>query len=825
MKRAEIMKPSFWRLVCWLLAIVSTFPTTKLGGEELIQLKNGFSLRGFTLPIGSMNQNPFASAANNGQIKAQPILLIDDQLRRTYVHRNGMVVGQPNQVPDLERSIEFWHPIPLGGKAVGGLGSILNVSPFNDYGRRVMVIRGPEGSPIEVIQGIMELNARYVKLEALKAQKTYVWDMRVATSSIDSATLSRIFNQRIDQSNVDRRLEVVRFFIEAKRYAEARSALQAVIEDFPDQQDLAAQVVMITEMQAGQLLDEAEQRAAAGQELLAERILDGFPLADVSRVTRIRVQDALEKLKKPSQQAQAAMDQLRGQVAQLKPADQAALNPILTEMQQGLSSATLSRLSDYLRLGTVETVPLDNRVALAVAGWLLGSGSGEQNLIVTISLIRVRDLVAEYLATDDAARRAQVLDELRTLEGAQPEYIARILPLLQPPLPWPEDSQITGQRLAAAQAEQESPGEESAPDDDGEIETGMFAIDLDNGDDPIEIRPRYLIQLPPEYDPLREYPCIVALGPTSGTPEQQLDWWAGPYHPGSRTRLGHATRNGYIVIAPVWTRGPQSAYEYTQREHQRVLTSLRDAMRRASIDSDRVFITGHGAGATAAWDIAVSHPDLWAGMIAIGADPDKTIRHYYPNAERVPMYFVLGEDDRVRTKNNYAYGAILDDYVKVRNDVMVVMYRGRGREFFFEEIQRFFEWMNLDSHHRRDPPASIETVTMRTGDQFFWWLELGPLKPAVDINPVLWSQAERLRAGKISGAVGANNSVRISGPAEEFNVLLGPNMGVDLTQSVTIRYGSRTIRYDFDGNFEYLLEDVRTRADRKRPYWAKVSVP
>jgi hypothetical protein len=167
----------------------------------------------------------------------------------------------------------------------------------------------------------------------------------------------------------------------------------------------------------------------------------------------------------------------------------------------------------------------------------------------------------------------------------------------------------------------------------------------------------------------------------------------------------------------------------------------------------------------------------------------------------------------------------LDDYVNVRNDLMVVMYRGRGREFFFEEIQRLFDWMNLSTHRRGDPPASFETVTMRTGDQFFWWLELGPLKPMVDISPILWNQAERLRAGKVSGSVGANNTIRVSGPADQFDVWLSPGMGVDLKESVTIRYGTRPIRYDFDGRFDVMLEDVRTRADRKRPFWAKVSIP
>ncbi len=120
-------------------------------------------------------------------------------------------------------------------------------------------------------------------------------------------------------------------------------------------------------------------------------------------------------------------------------------------------------------------------------------------------------------------------------------------------------------------------------------------------------------------------PCI-----RPGAGRAAIDWWAGPLNAESQQRHGQATRHGYIVVAPRWTRQGQRVYEYTPREHQRVLVSLRDAMRRASIDADRVFLVGHGEGATAAWDIAVSHPDIWAGMISISAEPRKTITITFP---------------------------------------------------------------------------------------------------------------------------------------------------------------------------------------------------
>ncbi len=373
---------------------------------------------------------------------------------------------------------------------------------------------------------------------------------------------------------------MVRFFINAERYDDAKQALQETIDAFPEEADLKPQLVALTEKQAEQLLDEAQVREAAGQHQLARGILEGFPLGIVGRIKRLQVQDALKALNDTDRQSSTLIEQLKSQVGQLDPRQAESLQPILGEIEAGLSADTITRLSDYSRLGLSDAIPLDNRIALGVAGWLLGSGSGEQNLSVVISLIQVRDLVAEFLRTPDAARRGEILDQLRNLEGAQPEYVDRMLPLLEPPLPWPEGSE----RPEVA---------------------GMYIVDSAEGDGP-----RYIIQLPPEYNPLREYPCVLALHESRSDPVTQIDWWAGQHDSETGLRRGHASRHGFIVVAPVWSRPGQVLYEYTPQEHQRVLVAMRDAMRRASIDADRVFIAGHGEGATAAWDMGLAHPDL-----------------------------------------------------------------------------------------------------------------------------------------------------------------------------------------------------------------------
>ncbi len=758
-----------------------------VSAEQLFRLRNNMVLRGSMAKIATLKDG--FGAASAGETHLRPIWLIDDGLRRIYLHGKGMIAVEPVDVGEMERNLEFWQPKPLGGKIVGGLGTIQGVSPFNDYGRRILTVRGPDGGQVRIIQGIEEVNSRYAKLVALKGKPSLNWDMRISTRTLDSSTLARIFKKRTDQSDLNARLEVVRFFIAAERYREAKEALQTTIDDFPEEVDLLPQLAALTKRQAEQLLLEAKDRADAGQYQLARGILQGFPLQEVSRITKIQVEDAFKTLNEPVQKSAELMRKLRLQVSKLQGNQQMRLATILDEMEAGLSADTLSRLSDYERLGDVANLPIDNRIALAVAGWILGSGSGEQNLSIAISLVQVRDLVAEYLASEDAARRQAILEELGNMEGSEAEYVDRILPLLTPVLPWPEGSQHP------------------------EIPR-MFDVRTDSF--------RYVIQLPPEYNPLRQYPCVVALHESRSPIENQLDWWSGAYRKQIQTRMGYGSRSGFIVVAPVWSRAGQLAYEYTPQEHQRVLKAMRDAMRRASIDSDRVFIAGHGEGGTAAWDIALGHPDLWAGMISMSGTPGKTVPHYEPNSRYVPLYMVMGELDGAK-----AGGAILNDYMTFNHDAMVVMYRGRGREYFYDELPRLFEWMSVSSHRRRDMPREIEVATIREGDQFFWWLELGSLKPGVPVDPILWEQAERIRAGKVTAAINVDNQIRVQrGPADRFRLLLRPMPGVlDLNQQIVIREGTRSKRLQFDGSLQVMLEDVRQRADRKRAFWMTEMIP
>ena len=130
------------------------------------------------------------------------------------------------------------------------------------------------------------------------------------------------------------------------------------------------------------------------------------------------------------------------------------------------------------------------------------------------------------------------------------------------------------------------------------------------GGKPIQFK--YLVHLPPQYDPYRKYPCLMTLR-SGNSVEEQLERWAGRYNHklGLRgIRNGQAIRHGYIVVSLDWKQEGQAVYEYTAREHKAILNCMQDMLKKFSIDSDRFFITGHGFGADAAYAVSYTHLTL-----------------------------------------------------------------------------------------------------------------------------------------------------------------------------------------------------------------------
>jgi pimeloyl-ACP methyl ester carboxylesterase len=249
---------------------------------------------------------------------------------------------------------------------------------------------------------------------------------------------------------------------------------------------------------------------------------------------------------------------------------------------------------------------------------------------------------------------------------------------------------------------------------------------------------------------------------------------------------------------------------------------LRDATRRFSIDADRVYVAGHDIGGEAAWDLAESHPDLWAGGIPITARADKYLVHYWKNALFVPLCYVAGQLDGRNISEN---SAVWDRQMRTPGfDVTVVEYQGRGHEPFHDELPQLFDWMGRRS--RAAIPKQFECETLRPWDNFFWWQECQEFPEQLMMHPTDWS-GRRARAAHVEGKVQPDNRLWVKTAANQTTIWLNPDI-VDFSKPVKITVNGRQLpaaQESVQPDAAVLLEDVRTRADRQRPFWAKIEWP
>jgi predicted esterase len=688
----------------------------------------------------------------------------------------------------------------------------------------------------------------------------------LATTSIPRDVLSRVINGVINPKSANDRLKLVRFYMQAERFQDAEIELQQAIKDFPNLADLADEAKGIRTLRDERLLSEVEVRRKASQHQLAYNMLANFPTKDVAGTVLQEVRDKLEEYDKLRALRDSIVGDMNSLIAEVKDTQtRRQLRTLVNEIADNLSVATVDRLAAFHRLAGDQTLLPEQRLALAVSGWLIGGNEAVDNIQTALSLAETRNLVHDYLRETEVLQRRAMLESLGSQQGNSPKRVAAILAHMKPPIDTPQQLEADGYYKL------EIRGIENEPD------------------------VTYYVQLPPEYDPYVKYPTIVTLHGAMTSAEQQIDWWAGEskekidrqaaeqaaakraaeekkagkagvgpsplllkglvgarnavvppapapdpaaaaatqkpaasnppaanaggiINPGMR--FGQATRQGYIVIAPAWTKPHQYQYEYSAREHAAVLGALRDATRRFSIDTDRVYLSGHSMGGDAAWDIGLAHPDLWAGVIPIVATTGKLVDRYWKNAEKLPLYFVSGELDGQKTVTNAPQW---ERYFSRPSgwDMTLVEYQGRGHENFSDEIQHIFDWM--PRKRRNFYPKEFSVVTMRTWDNFFWGLELSNMPANQMVDPASWPPPRGTLPMNPVFKVLQPNGVSVDLHSAHVTLWLSPDW-VNFDRPITIRFNSErlALKQPIKPSLEVMLEDVRTRGDRQHPFWAKV---
>jgi predicted esterase len=816
---------AIWPAMAMALAFtVALGPSDHCAGK-IVVLKNGMEVRGQLGKISSLGTDLYSTGGGAGGVDNQLIVFVEDGLRRVFFS-TLQVASIRDEIESLEL-IRLRQPVQNQGPVIGTVAPLLNApTAFDEWGRRQITMRGPRG-PLKIVQGITEVTPGYLRIQALHSRPPMQWDMRLATSSIPRETLAKILLTHVDQNDSEKRLAVVRLFLQSQRYDEARAELKSAISDFPELADLNVQLTELARMHTKQKIRELKRRQRAGQHHLVWNLLEKFPAEGVAAEQLLEVREMHEAYSKQLSQIEAAHSRVGAFVGELAPGPlQDMMMAFQKELRLDLSVNTIDRLSDFERLADDEDLNNEQKLALAVTGWLTG-GHGVDNLALASSLWRTRDVVQRYLFADDQTSRESLQAELSSEEANSPRHIARLLAAMKPPLAAAEPADIV-ERADIVEPAGDDRDESQDSKKDATADTPIANHTLEFQVEGIDGPFRYLVQLPPEYDPLRRYPTVVSLHGAGSRPELQIDWWAGAadsprgQRQGQGQRRGQATRHGYIVVAPDWTSSGQRKYHYSAREHAAVLFTLRDAFQRFAIDTDRVFLAGHTMGGDAAWDIGLAHPDIWAGVIPIGATAaqkdkkaPKYVHLYWKNARHVSFYFVGGAKDGARQRLN---ARDLNRYLtRPGIDAMVVEYLGRGHESFYDDIQQVFRWMNL--HQRDFDETEFEVATLRPWDNFFWWAEVDELPSRSMILPAAWPPKGAARPAEVSGVIRERKNVYLTTGAAKATIWLSPDL-VDLDGDVTISVNGKTRGRNIKADVHVILEDARRRGDRQRPFWA-----
>jgi acetyl esterase/lipase len=331
---------------------------------------------------------------------------------------------------------------------------------------------------------------------------------------------------------------------------------------------------------------------------------------------------------------------------------------------------------------------------------------------------------------------------------------------------------------------------------------GPIPLELEGG-----TKSRYLLHVPKGLEPGVSAPVIVALHGQGDSLGLMIRCWSR-----------FADAEGALLISVEYAVTGQEGYHHSYLEQSATLAALRDLSRSYRVDMSRVFVTGHSMGGHAAWDVAFSHPDRFAGVIPLISSHFAFDTHYRRNSRQVPVYCIQGEKD-VWTERCREQTA---DMIKLGADVTYVEYKGRGHEGFYEEQPWIAPWFRA---RQRDPyPQRFELVAGRTTDFRRFWVELEELRIRLfDLAPT--DKVPKRHVATVKAKVEKGNTLRVDcKEATALRVLLSDRL-LDLDKKVRLRV-NRKVRFKgrVERSLRFMLRDFLARGDREALYATAVEL-
>jgi pimeloyl-ACP methyl ester carboxylesterase len=763
---------------CWAgcLAVLSlAIPCPAVRGDT-IYLKNGIVYRSQGAPD-----------------KDGTLVYLWDGLKKTVIYDSKIERIEGDNTYRTGEKFQLVQPLTKHTGAMPKEVISVEAGPWNDRGRRSFKYVGSRSNKaVSMEQAIIEIGPHVVKYRGVDG----FWLGQLATSAIPRSVVAGLLG-RVEQTNQGERERVVRFFMDAGWYPEARTELDRLIKEFPNtnlaERAAGARGYIIQAEASGRRAD-IDYRRKAQQFRQAAALLKTFTDKEIGTELLIEVRDLMRRDEEQRAGYLALATDIRKLEGKLPAEARGAWKKRVAQAMKAIEQApdaVRDRFGAFRKARSTPGTTEESQFALALSGFAVGSEAAVSELKSAETLWQARELVHDYLAGQESTDRENTIAKLDALEWPSEEgapegfrkldFVTRIIQLMPPPLHDPSETAETTLVQKIAEEQNEEPTE-------------------------------YAVRLPPEYHPLRSYPAIIALHSGQG-PQSAVEFWAA-----------EAARRGYIIIAPEYNvAGQPPDYRYTPSEHAAVELALRDARRRYAIDSDRVFVAGGLTGGNMAWDLALGHPDLFAGVVVISGFPAKYVPRCLSHHERLPLYFVIG--DLAPAAGEVVYGSYLRPLILKVWDVTYVEYHRRGIEEFPEEIPTVFDWM--DRHHREPFPKSFEVVTARTCDNRFFGAvvrEFGPGRTtAPEAVEMLGHNLSPAKLTMKTSSLGNLINLKTVGiDRRKIDVWLSPKL-IDFKRKFEVRINDRP---RFKGavklTLDSLLEDLRLRGDRQQIYWLKV---
>ena len=574
-------------------------------------------------------------------------------------------------------------------------------------------------SPFSIDQRMTYLTPEF----AWVTTKNYAWAPCYFTKELGPKTARKLVYDYLTQgpgskkelTEEAKQLMLFKFLYQAGWLDQADTEMTNFKERFPskkDETEVKDYEEKLKRLRATVFIDDLLMAHKVGQPKEVREALDLYDKKEMANLVpekRLKVQEIKNFYRGPrgiDNKLKEAARLLEAMPAKAEAANRAFFTKAATAIAEDLHADAVGRLETFVQyarqfekkagLKVKNMMSADEILALALSGWLQGDVLAATDVKMARALWKARDMVLEYQKAEELRPRKQILDALETLTRKHQipvDVIDRLIQHLPPPTPYEK-----------------------------KIGTDVIELKIDV-DGPAQ-GTGYLVLLPPEYHHQRSYPVLFALHAAGDKPQAMM------------SRLAVlAAKNGYILVAPLYAPKPNFQYGYSAREHSAVTDCLRDLRRKFQIDSDRVFLLGWRQGGNMAFDVGLSHPDLFAGVLTMNGSPLPYGQKYWSNGQYVPFYCVDGD---MNGKFPSQHRQLFKEWIRGQYPSLYVEYKGRGSEWFSAELPIMFDWMNRKVRAAPLKQLGLLHTGGRSGEEFrsnretdnhFYWLSTDSILP------------------------------------------------------------------------------------------------